>query len=67
MSERTSPRKDPMAILWAAAHRNIMTEIADQVGCTPQFVSMCLYGRRKSKDGRIERKLRALGAPVRHV
>lgn len=67
MSERPSPRKDPLAILWAAAHRNTMTIIAEEIGCTPQFVSMCLYGRRKSKDGRIERKLRELGAPVKHV
>lgn len=65
MPDRPMPRKDPMAILWAAAHRNTLTAIADEVGVTPQFVSMCLYGRRKSKDGRIERKLRELGAPVK--
>ncbi len=66
MAERAAPRKDPLAILWAASHRNVLTKIADQMGVSPQFVSMCLHGRRRSKDGRIERKLRELGAPVKH-
>ncbi len=66
MSERPIPRKDPLAILWAASHRNVLTKIADQMGVSPQFVSMVLHKRRKSKDGRIERALREIGAPVKH-
>ena len=59
-----APRKNPMAILWASSHRNVLTEIAREVNCTPQFVHYVLYGQRRSKDGRIERLLRARGAPV---
>ncbi len=65
MSERAVPRKDPMAILWASSHRNAMTEIAGELHVTPQFVHMVLYARRRSADGRVERALKALGAPVK--
>lgn len=54
-----------MAILWAAANRNALTEVAQVCGCSPQFVHYCLYGARKSKDGRVERMLRDMGAPVK--
>jgi len=63
MTERT--RKDPMLILWASAHRNVLTQIAEEVGCTPQFCHYVLYGLRKSRDYRVERRLRELGAPIR--
>lgn len=66
MAERTVPRKNPLAILWAAAHRNALTEIADRMGTSPQFVSMVLHGKRKSKDRRVERALREMGAPIKH-
>jgi hypothetical protein len=65
MAEKAVPRKDPLAILWVSAHRNALKQIADQFKVTPQFVHYCLYGRRKSADGRIERALRELGAPVK--
>lgn len=65
--DRTSPRKDPLAILWAANNRNSLTEIAVRLHVTPQFVSMCLHKRRKSKDGRVERALREMGAPLKHA
>ncbi len=64
MPDRPVPRKDPMAILWASSHRSSMAGIAKSHGVSSQFVSMVLYRRRKSKDGRIERALRELGAPV---
>jgi hypothetical protein len=58
------PRKDPMCILWASEHRNVLTEIADQCDVTPQFVHMVLYRYRKSRDGKVERALRERGAPL---
>lgn len=64
MADRKSTRKDPMAILWASANRNALTEIAGICNCTPQFVHYCLYGKRKSKDGKVERELRERGAPI---
>ena len=65
MTDRDETRKDPAAILWTAANRNAMTEIAKQCDVTAQFVSLVLYGRRKSKDGKVERLLRAKGAPIK--
>lgn len=62
--DRDEKRKDPMAILWASSHRSKMAGIAKDLGVSSQFVSMVLYGRRRSKDGRIERALKELGAPV---
>jgi hypothetical protein len=57
-------RKNPAAVLWASAHRNLMSEIARSCGCTPQFVHYILYGERRSRDGKVERMLREEGAPV---
>lgn len=65
MPDRKPVRKDPMAILWAAANRNALTEIAGACDCTPQFVHYVLYAQRRSKDGRVERMLRDMGAPVK--
>jgi hypothetical protein len=65
MPERIPPRKDPMAILWAANNRNMLTEVARECDVTPQFVHYCLYGQRRSKDGKVERALKLLGAPVK--
>jgi hypothetical protein len=59
------PRKDPMAILWVAANRSALTEVAKQCGCSVQFVSYVLYGRKRSGDGKVERLLRELGAPIK--
>jgi hypothetical protein len=60
-----NPRKDPMVVLWAAAHRNALTEVAKKFDVTPQFCHMVLYARRKSRDGRIERALKEMGAPLK--
>jgi len=60
-----NPRKDPMIVLWASAHRNVLSELARQFNVTPQFCHMVLYAHRKSRDGRIERALRELGAPIK--
>ena len=64
VTSRTKITKDPNAILWVAANRNALTAVAERCNCTPQFVGYCLYGQRKSKDGKVERLLRELGAPV---
>jgi hypothetical protein len=62
---RKTPRKDPMAVLWAASHRNVLTQVARECDVTPQFCHYVLYGQRKSKDGRVERQLKKHGAPVK--
>lgn len=67
MADRDKPRKDPLAVLWASDHRNALTEVARDHKVTPQFCCMVLHGRRKSRDGRIERALRAMGAPIKYV
>ena len=58
-------RKDPMVVLWASSHRNVLTQVARQFKVTPQFCHMVLYSKRKSKDYRIERALKELGAPIK--
>lgn len=64
-AKRDETRRSPEAILWIADHRNALTEIARSCGCTTQFVSLVLYGRRRSADGKIERLLKGMGAPVK--
>lgn len=49
---------------WIADNRGALSEIAGQIPCSYQFVSMVLKGERKSKDGRVEGKLKEMGAPV---
>lgn len=65
MGDRTAPRKDPMCVLWASSNRNALTNIARDCGVTPQFVHYVLYGLRRSKEGKVERLLRELGAPIK--
>lgn len=62
MSTKT---KDAM-IVWLANNRGVLTRLAEQMKppVTPQFVGQICRGTRKSKDGRIERILRAYGAPL---
>jgi hypothetical protein len=43
----------------------MLTEVARECDVTPQFVHYCLYGQRRSKDGKVERALKLLGAPVK--
>lgn len=63
--DRNNKRKDPMTILWVHGHRGIIASVARDCKVTPQFVGYCLYGTRKSKDGRIERLLKEAGAPIK--
>jgi hypothetical protein len=58
-------KKDPMAVLWLNTHRNVLSEVARALKVSPQFVSMVLYGRRKSEDLRVERALKEKGAPIK--
>ena len=58
-------RKDPMAILWLNANRNVLAEVAREFKVTPQFCHYVLYGMRRSEGGRIERALRERGAPIK--
>jgi hypothetical protein len=50
--------------LWVSRNRSILTKVAKATGTKPQFVSMVLYGSRRSTGGRVERKLREAGAPL---
>lgn len=51
---------------WVARNRGQLSRIAREVvpEVTPQFVHLVLRGRRKSGDGRVEKMLRKVGAPV---
>lgn len=54
-------------VVWVSNNRNKITEIAQSMRprVSPQFVHMVLYGKRKSRNGVVERKLRVVGAPLR--
>lgn len=54
-------------VVWVSNNRNKITELARSMRprVSPQFVHMVLYGHRKSRDGKVERKLRAMGAPLK--
>lgn len=56
----------PEMIVWLARNRGKLTEIALSLApkVTPQFVGQVARGLRSSKDGKIERALRANGAPL---
>lgn len=60
-------QSDIAAAQWVAAHRGELSRIAETVRprVSPQFVHLVLRGKRKSKDGNVERQLRRLGAPVK--
>ncbi len=55
---------DARILLWIAQNRGLMTRMAVDFHVTQQFIAMVLRGQRKSKDGRVERALRAEGAPI---
>ena len=59
--------RDKRVAVWVAEHRGAITEIAKMIKppVSPQFVQMVLKGKRKSKDGMVERELKKRGAPVR--
>ena len=61
MSKHT--RKEAIA-LWMAANWGALTRIAGRLKVTPQFVHQVLRGQRKSRNGRVERQLKDLGAPI---
>lgn len=52
---------------WVKQHRGALSKIANSVKprVSPQFVSQVLSGEKRSKDGRVERLLRDMGAPLR--
>lgn len=50
---------------WVFRTRGAVAAVAARVGVTPQFVYMVLMGKRKSKDGKVERELRKVGAPMK--
>lgn len=62
---RTQEQLDRIT-LWAARNRGIQSRIAEEMkpAITPQFVHHVLMGRRKSKGGLVEKKLRGAGAPI---
>ncbi len=53
-------------IVWLAQNRGVLSKIAEQVKPTvsPQFVGQICRGKRKSRDGKIERILKSYGAPL---
>ena len=53
-------------IIWLYNNHGILAKIARDLRppVTPQYVGMVARGKRRSKDGVIERKLRALGCPL---
>ena len=54
------------AAKWVSEHRGELSRIARGVRpqVTPQFVHQVLRGLRRSEDGRVERALKKMGAPV---
>ena len=63
MPNSIGPGRDRI-LAWIADHRGKCSEIAEQTGFSANFVSLVLYGQKRSKDGKIERLLRKAGAPV---
>lgn len=53
-------------ILWVQRNRGVIKEVAEMVRpvVTPAYVSMVAHGKKKSRDGRVERELRKKGAPL---
>lgn len=50
-------------ILWVADNKGVLTKIAEELGVTQPFVSDVFYGRRKSRNGDVEKRLAEFGAP----
>lgn len=48
---------------WLVDRPGIITQVANELGVSQPFVSDVFYGRRTSRGGRVERKLKKLGAP----
>ncbi len=63
---RNLTERDKRAATWVTNNRGQMSKIGREVRppVTAQFVHQVLRGRRRSEDGRVERALRAAGAPV---
>lgn len=55
---------NPDIARWVAENPGVQGEIAEKCGCDRSFVSAVLHGRRKSRDGAVERELRERGAPL---
>lgn len=56
----------PEMIIWISNNRGILTKVAQAMRpqVSVQFVGQVARGKRQSKDGSIERKLKSLGAPI---
>jgi hypothetical protein len=53
-------------LLWLRAHRGILSMVARKARVTPQFVRLVFWGKRRSRDGQIERLLQRHGASMPH-
>jgi hypothetical protein len=64
-SAKEQDRLDRLAI-WVARNRGIQTRIAEDMRpvVTAQFVHHVLMGRRRSRGGVVEKKLKLAGAPI---
>jgi hypothetical protein len=53
-------------LVWIAQNRGVFSKIARAMHppVTSQFVSQVARGQRKSKDGKVERELKKMGAPI---
>lgn len=65
MTVERDKKRNPQAILWVSNNRSKLTQIAEECACTPQFVGYVLYGKRRSRDGKVERLLKEAGAPAK--
>lgn len=65
-NKKPSPPVTDALLLWLARNRGVLKWVADQIrpAVTEQFVCMVARGKRKSKDGKVERLLRQKGAPI---
>jgi len=52
-------------LVWVHYNRGALTKIAEQAGCSPQFVHMVMRGGRSSASGLVEKLLLERGAPMR--
>jgi hypothetical protein len=49
--------------VWLITHRGHLREVAEHFGVSRVMVTHVLHGRRRSRDGRIERELARRGVP----
>jgi hypothetical protein len=49
---------------WIAENYGSLSEVAREEGVTPVTVHLIAFGKRQSRDLRVERALKALGCPI---